>query len=167
MKPQILVIGYSAEHCTKKAYRIAYEVGQEVAQQGAILITGGLGGVMEAASKGASETGGLVVSIIPQDEKSWANKYLLGSKTWVGRRIKDKETGKLKYVQVQKPVTFVTDEETDPLVGELMQPVTDWKMKYFDPVTEFRGSKAGWRSEDLSFSSYLDKINFLSESPHS
>lgn len=75
MKPHILVIGYSSEHYTKKAYRIAYEVGQEIANHKAILITGGLGGIMEAASKGAYKAGGFVVSIIPQDEKSHANKY--------------------------------------------------------------------------------------------
>jgi uncharacterized protein (TIGR00725 family) len=75
VKSQILVIGYSAEHCTAKAYSLAYEVGQEIAKKGAILITGGLGGVMEAASKGAHELGGLVVSIIPHDEKLWANRY--------------------------------------------------------------------------------------------
>lgn len=75
MKPQILVIGYAADYCTAKAYSLAYEVGREIANHGAILITGGLGGVMEAASKGAHEVGGLVVSIVPQDEKSWANKY--------------------------------------------------------------------------------------------
>jgi uncharacterized protein (TIGR00725 family) len=72
---QILVIGYNADCCTEKAYRLAYEVGREIASRGAVLVTGGLGGVMEAAGKGANEAGGLVVSIIPQDEKSWANKY--------------------------------------------------------------------------------------------
>jgi uncharacterized protein (TIGR00725 family) len=72
---QILVIGYNSDHCTEQAYNIAYEVGKEVALQGAILITGGLGGVMEAASKGAKDHAGLVVSIIPQDEKRYANTY--------------------------------------------------------------------------------------------
>jgi len=46
-----------------------------VARQRATLITGGLGGVMEAASKGANDQGGLVVGIIPQNEKSYANPY--------------------------------------------------------------------------------------------
>lgn len=72
---QILVIGYNSDHCTKHAYKLAYEVGKEVARQGAILITGGLGGVMEAASKGAKDQGGLVVGIIPQDEKCFANAF--------------------------------------------------------------------------------------------
>ena len=75
MKLQILVIGSNADHCTTQASEIAYEVGREIARHDAILVTGGLGGVMEAAGKGAHEGGGLVVSIIPQDDKSSANKY--------------------------------------------------------------------------------------------
>ena len=69
------MIGYNADHCNDHAYRLAYEVGAEVVLQGGVLITGGLGGVMEAASKGARDCGGLVVGIIPQDEKEYANAY--------------------------------------------------------------------------------------------
>jgi uncharacterized protein (TIGR00725 family) len=72
---QVLVIGYGSDHCTGRAYEIAYKVGKEVASRGAVLITGGLGGVMEAASKGARDRSGLVVGIIPQDEKHYANTY--------------------------------------------------------------------------------------------
>jgi uncharacterized protein (TIGR00725 family) len=72
---QILVVGSDSDHCTEHACKIAYEVGKEVALKGAVLITGGLGGVMEAASKGAKDQGGLVVGIIPQNEKRYANAY--------------------------------------------------------------------------------------------
>lgn len=72
---QILVIGFDSDHCTEKAYEIAYEVGKEVALHGAILITGGLGGVMEASSKGARDHRGMVVGIIPQDTMQYANVY--------------------------------------------------------------------------------------------
>jgi uncharacterized protein (TIGR00725 family) len=74
-KTQILVVGYNSDHCTEDAYKLAYEIGEEVALKGAVLITGGLGGVMEAASKGAKNRGGLVVGIIPQGEKRYANAY--------------------------------------------------------------------------------------------
>ncbi len=74
-KPQVLVIGYNSDACTRKAYSIAYEVGKEVARREAILITGGLGGVMEAACKGAYDLGGIAVGIIPFDESSKANRY--------------------------------------------------------------------------------------------
>lgn len=72
---QLLVIGYGSDHCPKEAYEIAYKVGEEIAKHRAVLITGGLGGVMEAASKGAKEQGGLVVGIVPQDSKTEANPY--------------------------------------------------------------------------------------------
>jgi len=72
---QILVIGYSREHCTKQASEIAYVVGKEIARHRAVLITGGLGGVMEAASKGAKDQDGFVIGIIPHDEKRYANPY--------------------------------------------------------------------------------------------
>jgi len=69
------VIGYGKDHCTDVASRIAYQVGFEIARRGAVLITGGLGGVMEAASKGAKEGSGLVVGIIPQDNMMMSNDY--------------------------------------------------------------------------------------------
>jgi uncharacterized protein (TIGR00725 family) len=74
-KTQILVIGYNSDACTKKAHDIAYQLGKEVAKRGAILVTGGLGGVMESACKGASDAGGIALGIIPFDEFSKANKY--------------------------------------------------------------------------------------------
>jgi uncharacterized protein (TIGR00725 family) len=74
-KLQLLVVGYDSDHCTEHACKLAYEVGEEVALKGAVLITGGLGGIMEAASKGAEDRGGLVVGIIPQEEKRYANAY--------------------------------------------------------------------------------------------
>lgn len=72
---QILVVGSDSDHCTEHMCKLAYEVGEEVALKGAVLITGGLGGVMEAASEGAKNRGGLVVGIIPQNEKCYANAY--------------------------------------------------------------------------------------------
>ena len=72
---QILVIGSGQDQCAETVYHTAYQVGLEIAKRGAILLTGGLGGVMEAASKGAKEVGGFVIGIVPQDDKSAANPY--------------------------------------------------------------------------------------------
>ena len=44
-------------------------------RQGHVLVTGGLGGVMEAASHGARDSNGLTVGIIPQADASMANEY--------------------------------------------------------------------------------------------
>ena len=74
-RKQILVIGFGKDHCPELAYRAAYLVGLEIARRGAVLLTGGLGGVMEAASHGAKDGGGFVVGIIPQDDKRAANDF--------------------------------------------------------------------------------------------
>jgi len=74
-RKQVLVVGSGKDHCTEVAYDTAYQVGLELAKCGVTLITGGLGGVMEAASHGSKEGGGLVIGIIPQDDKRMANDY--------------------------------------------------------------------------------------------
>ncbi|MFM8659021.1 MAG: TIGR00725 family protein [Candidatus Nitrosotenuis sp.] len=74
-KRQILVIGNNENGTTPELEETAYAVGAEVAKSGSVLITGGLGGVMKAASHGAHDSGGLVVGIIPQDNSSYANEY--------------------------------------------------------------------------------------------
>lgn len=72
---QILIIGHNTNGCTEEHSKIAYETGSEIAKAGHVLITGGLGGVMDAASHGAFDAQGLTVGIIPQDDASMANPY--------------------------------------------------------------------------------------------
>lgn len=74
-KRQILVIGNNTNGCTPEHEKIAYEIGTEIAKSGSVLITGGLGGIMTAASRGSHEANGLSVGIIPQDDASLANEY--------------------------------------------------------------------------------------------
>ena len=74
-KHQILVIGNNTNGCTPKHEKIAYEVGAEIAKSDSVLITGGLGGVMTAASHGAHDANGLTVGIIPQDDAAMANEF--------------------------------------------------------------------------------------------
>ncbi len=74
MKKIIAVIGGS--ETTDKNLKIAEEVGTLIAKKGAILITGGLGGVMEYASRGAKQSGGLVIGILPGTDKRTANEYV-------------------------------------------------------------------------------------------
>lgn len=63
-KLQIGVIGDS-EVRSKYQFEIAYEIGKEIANANAILICGGRGGVMAAAAKGAWESNGITVGILP------------------------------------------------------------------------------------------------------
>ena len=60
----------------KEIYEIAYQVGKLLAERGAIIYTGGLGGVMEAASRGAYEAGGITVGILPWHKYEDANPYV-------------------------------------------------------------------------------------------
>ena len=73
-RPIVAVIGES--ETTPEIWEIAREVGRRVAAKGWILVTGGLSGVMEAASRGANEAGGAVVGILPQGTTESANKFV-------------------------------------------------------------------------------------------
>jgi hypothetical protein len=54
----------------------AFRVGELIAKQGAILVCGGLGGVMEAASRGAKTAGGITIGILPGNNTADANPYI-------------------------------------------------------------------------------------------
>ena len=56
-------------------YELARKAGRRAAQKGALVVCGGLSGVMEAACRGAKEGGGVSVAVLPGKEKSAANKY--------------------------------------------------------------------------------------------
>jgi hypothetical protein len=74
MKKLIGVIG--ARECPESSLKLAYEVGQEIAKYGYGLVSGGMMGTMELASRGCREAGGLTVGIIPGDDPTLANPYL-------------------------------------------------------------------------------------------
>jgi uncharacterized protein (TIGR00725 family) len=59
-----------------EVYALAREVGREVATLGAVLLCGGLGGVMLAAARGAKEAGGVSLGILPDADRRRANPYL-------------------------------------------------------------------------------------------
>lgn len=83
-KKIIGVIGGSA--VDTKYLEYAYQVGKLIAEKDAILICGGLGGVMEAACKGAIEAGGITVGILPYDDPKTANEYVsIPIATGIGR----------------------------------------------------------------------------------
>lgn len=64
------------EPISKEAWDTAERLGMLTAQRGAVMVTGGRGGIMEAASKGAYEAGGIVVGLLPSSDKHEANKYV-------------------------------------------------------------------------------------------
>jgi hypothetical protein len=70
---QIAIVG--GGDCSPKVREQAQELGRLLAERGHVIICGGLGGVMEAAARGAREAGGLVVGVLP-GEKTDANPYV-------------------------------------------------------------------------------------------
>jgi uncharacterized protein (TIGR00725 family) len=71
MPTQISVVGSGTEHVER-----AEAVGRLLAQQGATVVTGGLGEVMAAASRGAKGAGGTTIGILPGETRAGSNPWL-------------------------------------------------------------------------------------------
>ena len=70
----IAVIGPGQADAREQA--TAREVGRLLAEAGLVVLTGGLGGVMESASRGAADAGGTVVGVLPGDDADSANPFV-------------------------------------------------------------------------------------------
>ncbi len=70
----IAVVGPSA--ATPAEHAIGEQVGRLIAERGAVLVCGGLGGLMEAAAGGCASAGGVSIGILPTTGRSEANPYL-------------------------------------------------------------------------------------------
>jgi uncharacterized protein (TIGR00725 family) len=70
----IAVIGSGS--ASAKEARAAEMIGADIAEAGAVLVCGGLGGVMEAACKGAKSKGGTTVGILPGLNRHDANPHV-------------------------------------------------------------------------------------------
>jgi hypothetical protein len=73
-EPYVAVVGPSAG--TPAELAIGEAVGRLVAEAGAVLVCGGMGGVMEAAAGGAMKAGGKTVGILPTESRLEGNPYL-------------------------------------------------------------------------------------------
>ena len=88
MNQLIGVIG--AGECNQEIYDLAYDLGRQLAENGYSLICGGLGGVMEAACKGAKSKNGSTIGILPGNDISEANSYVdfpVATGMGIGRNI--------------------------------------------------------------------------------
>jgi uncharacterized protein (TIGR00725 family) len=72
--PHIAVVG--AGDATAEQVAVAEAVGRALGEAGAVLVCGGLGGVMEAACRGSKAAGGTTVGILPGGDRSHANPYV-------------------------------------------------------------------------------------------
>ncbi len=70
----VAVVGSGS--CGPEDERLAEEVGRRLAEAGALVVTGGLGGVMAAASRGAQAAGGTTVGLLPGESRAEANRWL-------------------------------------------------------------------------------------------
>ena len=68
------VIG--GRRCSTEIAELAFQVGRGIAEQGWILVCGGMGGVMEQACRGARSRNGVTLGILPGDSRHSANPYL-------------------------------------------------------------------------------------------
>ena len=73
-RARVAVIGGSRP--ARSALEAAREVGRRLAEAGAVVVCGGLGGVMEAVCRGAREAGGLSVGILPGASPADANPWV-------------------------------------------------------------------------------------------
>jgi uncharacterized protein (TIGR00725 family) len=76
-KNKIFIGVIGAGDCSDEVCKLAEEVGEKIAKAGAVLVCGGLGGVMESASKGATKQGGITIGILPGIDKDHANPYIV------------------------------------------------------------------------------------------
>ena len=74
MALQIAVVGGSDPTPEQAAW--AEEVGRLLAEKGAVVVCGGLGGVMAAACRGAKSAGGLTVGLLPGQRRDDANPWV-------------------------------------------------------------------------------------------
>jgi uncharacterized protein (TIGR00725 family) len=72
--PLVAVVG--GGNCSGAEAEWAAAVGRLVAERGAVLVCGGLGGVMEAAARGAKQAGGLTIGILPGSDPGAANPHI-------------------------------------------------------------------------------------------
>jgi uncharacterized protein (TIGR00725 family) len=73
-RPYIAVVG--AGEASAEDALVAEQVGRGLAEAGAVVVCGGLGGVMEAACRGAKSAGGTTVGILPGARRQDANPYV-------------------------------------------------------------------------------------------
>jgi uncharacterized protein (TIGR00725 family) len=73
--PYVAVVGAGGD-VASDVLAVAEAVGARLARRGAVVVTGGLGGVMEAACRGARSAGGVTLAILPGGDRAAANAFV-------------------------------------------------------------------------------------------
>ena len=72
----VAVVGAGGGDVAAEVLALAEAVGAELARRGAVVVTGGLGGVMEAVCRGARAAGGTTLGILPGSDRAAANPFV-------------------------------------------------------------------------------------------
>ena len=73
---KIIISVIGGHDIDSKVDELAHNIGKTIADMDCILVCGGLGGVMEAASRGAKSAGGTTIGILPGKDKKDANPFI-------------------------------------------------------------------------------------------
>jgi uncharacterized protein (TIGR00725 family) len=87
-RPQVAVIG--PREASEAELALAAEVGRRLAEAGAVVVCGGLGGVMEAVSRAANEAGTDVIGVLPGTNPADANPHcthVVATTTGIARNL--------------------------------------------------------------------------------
>ncbi len=76
MKKAHLISVIGGAHCTAQEAAFAEAVGRGIAERGHILLCGGRGGIMEAACRGAADSGGMSIGVLPGHDRRDANPFV-------------------------------------------------------------------------------------------
>jgi uncharacterized protein (TIGR00725 family) len=76
IQPRLRIGVAGPNKCSPAERELGLAVGAEIARRGAILVCGGLGGMMEAAAEGAHREGGMTVGILPGERADEANVFI-------------------------------------------------------------------------------------------
>jgi len=74
--PYVAVVGAGGADVAPDVLAVAEAVGAELGRRGAVVVTGGLGGVMQAACRGARAAGAVTLGILPGDDRGAANPFV-------------------------------------------------------------------------------------------
>lgn len=75
-RPRSVVAVVGSGDCSAEEERLAEEVGRHLGERGALVVTGGLGGVMSAACRGAQAAGGTTLGLLPGERRETANPWV-------------------------------------------------------------------------------------------
>lgn len=119
-RPLIAVFGSSTVNEADPAWRMAYDLGRELAQAGAAVMTGGYGGIMAACSRGAHEAGGHVVGVTVElfETRGPVNR-------WVAERLHTPDLFERLRVIVSRADGFITAPGS---IGTLTELFLTWTL---------------------------------------